>query len=88
MGLEEHWLFYKLQAFMVTFFGTVLFPPQSGAISFVVLPLVRTLLCLIARLLFPLSSLRLFGLFLCVVRWVVVDLVVVCIYYSCGLIVI
>ena len=41
-------------------------------------------LCLITLLLFPLSSLRPFGLFLCVMRRVVVGLVIVCICCSCG----
>ena len=43
MDLEEHSTFYRQQAFMVAFFGSVLFPSQSGSISFAILPLVSTL---------------------------------------------
>ena len=43
MDLEEQWTFYWLQAFLVTFFGAVLFPSSSGAVSFAVLPLVCAL---------------------------------------------
>ena len=43
MDLEEHWTFYRRQAFMVAFFGSMLFPFQLGSISFVALPLVSTL---------------------------------------------
>ena len=43
MDLEEHWTFYRRLAFMVAFFGSVLFHSQSVSISFVVLPLVSTL---------------------------------------------
>lgn len=43
MNLEEYWVFYKCQAFMVAFFGIVLFPSQSCSISFAILPLVSTL---------------------------------------------
>ena len=45
-------------------------------------------LCLIALILFLLSFMKLFSLFLCVMRWVVVGLVVVCICCSHGSIVI
>ena len=43
VDIKEHWTFYRHQAFMVAFFGSVLFPSQSGSISFAVLPLVSTL---------------------------------------------
>ena len=43
VDLEEHWTFYRCQAFMVAFFGSVLFPFPLGSISFVVLHLVSTL---------------------------------------------
>ena len=43
VDLKEHWVSYRCQAFMVAFFGTVLFPSQLGSISFAILPLVSTL---------------------------------------------
>jgi len=43
VDLEEHWTFYKRQAFIVAFFGSMLFPSQSRSISFSILPLVSTL---------------------------------------------
>ena len=43
MDLEEHWTFYWCQAFLVAFFGLMLFLSQSGSIIFDVLPLVSTL---------------------------------------------
>lgn len=39
----KHWVSYRCQAFMVAFFGIILFPSKSGSISFAVLPLVSTL---------------------------------------------
>ena len=41
--LEEHWTFYRCQAFMMAFFDLVLFPSQPGSINFAVLPLVSIL---------------------------------------------
>ena len=70
MDLEGHWTFYRCQAFMVAFFSLVLFPSQAGSISFIVLALVSTL---------PHRTSFSLGLFLCVVRLVVVGIVVVCI---------
>ena len=43
VDLEEHWTYFKCQAFMVALFGSVLFPSQLGSISFEILPLVSTL---------------------------------------------
>ena len=43
VDLEERWASYRRQAFLVAFFGIVLFPSPSGAVSFVVLPLVSAL---------------------------------------------
>ena len=43
VDLEGHWTFYRCQAFMVALFGLMLFPSQTGSISFAVLPLVSTL---------------------------------------------
>ena len=39
MDLEEQWSSYRHKAFLVAFFGTVLFPSPSGAISFSIRPL-------------------------------------------------
>ena len=44
VDLEEHWTFFRCQAFMVAFFGSMLFPSQSSFISFAVLPLLCTML--------------------------------------------
>ena len=43
VDLEEQWTSYWLQAFLETFFGTVLFSSSSGDVSFAILPLVRAL---------------------------------------------
>ena len=43
VDLKEQWASYRRQAFLVAFFGTVLFPSTSRAISFNVLPLVSVL---------------------------------------------
>ena len=43
VDLEEQWTSYQRQAFLVAFFGAVLFPSSSRVVSFVVLPLVSTL---------------------------------------------
>ena len=43
LDLEEQLASYRRQAFLVAFFGTVLFPSPSGAISFSILPLVSVL---------------------------------------------
>ena len=43
VDLEERGTSYRRQAFLVAFFGVMLFHSSSGAISFVVLPLVSTL---------------------------------------------
>ena len=43
MDLEEHWIFYRCQAFIMAFFGSMLVLSQSGSINFSVLPLVSTL---------------------------------------------
>ena len=43
MDLEERWASYRHQAFLVAFFGMVLFLSPSGAISFAILPLVSVL---------------------------------------------
>ena len=43
MDLEERWTSYRRQAFLVAFFGAVLFPSSSGVVSFSVLPLVSAL---------------------------------------------
>ena len=43
MDLEEQWTSYQHQAFLVAFFGVVLFPSSSGVVIFFVLPLVSTL---------------------------------------------
>jgi len=40
---EERWTSYRRQAFLVAFFSAMLFPSLSGAVSFVVLPLVSAL---------------------------------------------
>ena len=64
MDLEEHWTFYKCQAFMVAFFSSMLFPSQSGSISFTVLPLVSTLPHSISFILF-LRSETIWSLSLC-----------------------
>ena len=43
VDLEERWATYRCQAFLVAFFSAMLFPSPSGAISFVILPLVSVL---------------------------------------------
>ena len=43
MDLEERWASYRCQAILVAFFGAVLFPSPSRAISFAILPLVSVL---------------------------------------------
>ena len=43
VDLKERWASYCRQAFLMAFFGAVLFPSPSGAISFAVLPLVSVL---------------------------------------------
>ena len=43
VDLEEQWSSYRRQAFLVAFFGTVLFLSPLGAINFSVLPLVSVL---------------------------------------------
>ena len=43
VDLEEQWTSYRCQAFLVAFFGAVLFPSSSRAVSFAVLPLVSAL---------------------------------------------
>ena len=43
VDLEERWTSYRRHAFLVAFFGAVLFPSSSGAVNFVVLPLVSAL---------------------------------------------
>ena len=43
VDIEEHWRSYQRQVFLVAFFGAVLFPSSTGAVSFVVLPLVSAL---------------------------------------------
>lgn len=43
VDLEEWWASYRHQAFLVAFFGAVLFLSPSGAISFSILPLVSAL---------------------------------------------
>ena len=43
VGLEEQWTSYRRQAFLVAFFGWMLFHSPSGAVSFAVLPLVSAL---------------------------------------------
>ena len=40
VDLEERWTSYQCQAFLVEFFGVVLFPSSSEAVSFVILPIV------------------------------------------------
>ena len=39
VDLEERWTSYRRQAFLMVFFGAVLFPSSSGAVSFAILPL-------------------------------------------------
>lgn len=43
MDLEEWWTSCCHQAFLVAFFGTMLFPSSSEAVNFVVLPLMSAL---------------------------------------------
>ena len=43
MDLKEQWASYRRQAFLVAFFGVVLFPSPSRAINFAVLPSVIVL---------------------------------------------
>jgi len=43
VDLEERWTSYRHQAFLVAFFGVVLFPSSLGAVSFSILPLVSAL---------------------------------------------
>ena len=43
MDLEERWTSYRCLAFLVAFFGAMLFPSSSRAVSFAVLPLVSAL---------------------------------------------
>ena len=43
VDLEEWWTSYQRQAFLVAFFGAVLFPSSSRAVNFAVLPLVSAL---------------------------------------------
>ena len=43
VDLEERWTSYRRRAFLVAFFGAVLFSSSSGAVSFSVLPLVSAL---------------------------------------------
>jgi len=43
VDLEERWTSCQCQAFMVTFFGVMLFPSPSGVVSFSILPLVSAL---------------------------------------------
>ena len=43
VDLEEQWTSYQRQAFLVAFFGVVLFPSSLGVVIFFVLPLVSTL---------------------------------------------
>ena len=43
MDLEEQWKSYRCKAFLMAFFGVVLFPSSSRVISFVILPLVCAL---------------------------------------------
>ena len=43
VDLEERWASYRSQAFLVAFFGAMLFPSPLGATSFAVLPLVSVL---------------------------------------------
>ena len=43
VDLEERWACFRRQAFLVAFFGAVLFPSPSRAISFAILPLVSAL---------------------------------------------
>ena len=39
VDLEERWTSYRRQAFLMVFFGAVLFPSSSRAVSFAILPL-------------------------------------------------
>ena len=43
VNLEEWWTSYRCQAFLVAFFGTMLFPSSLRAVSFAILPLVSAL---------------------------------------------
>ena len=43
VDLEEQWTSYRRQAFLMAFFGVVLFPSSSGAVSFAVLLLMSAL---------------------------------------------
>ena len=43
VDLEERWISYQRQAFLVAFFGVVLFPSSSGVVIFFILLLVSTL---------------------------------------------
>ena len=68
MELKERWTSYRRQAFLVAFFGVVLFPSPSGAVNFAVIPLVSALL--MAPFSFLLYFLRPLGLCLRVGRLV------------------